>query len=236
MKLLVYKDKLITEKEILRLQSDFTKIYSGTAGITPEFIVEDYDYTEYPTYLDSDGDGLITVDYLTKLTNAAFNKYANAVDHIIVLIHRDNWKLPGLWGTNFSNIYREYHVQICRFDNKNAANSLGTLYHEVHHSHDALIKTMLGVDINPIVGVKSWDTDVTHGGRTYGGHAKWKYIRYNENLEALAIIAPYLRDAYKKRRDLYTNKTTLMKQVITLAQRYLTLLRARQNKKDGVVQ
>ena len=69
-----------------------------------------------------------------------------------------------------------------------------------------------------------WDKVWVHG-----EHPDTKYIRWKDNTDALAMIAPDLRAAYQKRRTMDTQK-----QVIGLLEKVVVLYRALLNKKDGV--
>lgn len=230
MRILFKKDKKITEEELNELQRQFIDLYYEHAQIVPEFFVEEIDATNIPTEPDSDGDLKPTKRWTTALVDDIYKRYKEfGTDHIVLLVHEDNWKFKGIWGTNWSNIYHSYHFELCRFDRDNIANSLGTLYHEIHHSHDALIKTTLGIDIGPILEVNNYDKGITHGGET-----PWKYIRWKENTDSLRIMAPYLQQSYKKRRELHEEVLGLMKKVIQTAQTLIVLLRSAINKKDGV--
>ena len=131
--------------------------------------------------------------------DAIHKKNANRYDHIIFLVHKDNWVFQEkrVWGENFSYYFYEYQVELCRWDT-NEANSVGTLYHEITHSHDALIEVELGVSIETVVGVSDWDKDVTHGGAP-----EWEYIRYKQNQDAIKLIIPLLKQAYEARKVRY---------------------------------
>ncbi len=235
MRLLVLKDFKIEEDEMNELERQFTDLYYEYTGITPTFYIEPTDYSSVPTESDSDGDLKPTFAYRKELTDDVFKRYNEfGTDHIILLVHQDNWVFKGIWGTNWSNIHHSYQVELCRFDKRNMANSLGTLYHEVMHSHDALIKTTIGVDIHRELGF-NWDKFCVHGGRPDKEFTtEWKYIRHKENTSALEYIASYLVASYQKRQALHDKHVGMMKQVITLAQKYILLWKAVHNKKDGV--
>jgi hypothetical protein len=119
MRLTILKDKKITEDELNELQRRFTDLYYEHADITPEFYVEEADYSNYPTYVDSDGDIRPTGGYLESLTDGVFSRYGEfGTDQIIVLVHEDHWKsdtdtTKGIWGTSYSNLWgRSYHLQL----------------------------------------------------------------------------------------------------------------------------
>ena len=227
MRLVIKKDKKISEDEMQELQRQFTDFMYEHAGITPTFFIEDHEYTNVPLETDSDGDKKPTDAYRKAVADDVHDRYGEwGTDHIILLVHQDNWVYTGIWGTNWSNIFYSYHMELCRFDKRNMANSFGTLYHEVHHSLDALVKTTTGFDVNTLFTVR-WD-EITHG------KEPWKYIRYKENIESIEKIAPYLRQSYQKRKELHDARVLQLNTVITLLQKIVLLTRTVLNKKDGV--
>ncbi len=235
MKMLFLCDTKITDKELSDLQKEFTALVKQYTDITPTYFIERKVYTNVPTEADSDGD-LKPANYWMKgLTDIVYKEYGTyGVDSVVMLVHRDNWVYDGIWGTNWSNKYHQYHVHLCRFDNKNVANSLGTLYHEWMHSLDALIKTHTGVDINKYFKTTkcyvSYDDTCVHGNKFTGcKETTFKYIKWKDNTDALAMIAPDLRTAYQKRRTMDTQKN-----IIGLLEKVVVLYRALLNKKDGV--
>jgi hypothetical protein len=88
------------------------------------------------------------------------------------------------------------------------------------HSLDALIKTHTGVDINNYFKntkcFVDWDNTICHANRFKGcPETPYKYIRWKENSDALAMIAPDLKAAYAKRKEMYYKPlTTIQLQVI----------------------
>lgn len=234
MRMLFLCDIKITDKEIKDLQKEFTGLIKQYTDITPEYFIERQDYKNVPTEADGDGDLKPTKAYTTALLSTVHAKYGNyGVDSVVLLVHRDNWVYTGIWGTNWSNVYHQYHVHLCRFDNKNIANSLGTLYHEWMHSLDSLISTHTGVEIdNYFTNSRcfvDWDSSICHGNKTVGcKETPFKYIKWKDNTDALAMIAPDLRMAYKVRKELYLEP---YKQV---QRQVITWLRSLLNKKNGV--
>jgi len=237
MRAVIKQDFKITTEESEELQRRLTDLYYENAGITPEFYIEQTDFSSYPTYIDSDGDIRPTNSYLKGITDEVHSRYGEfGTDHIVVLVHEDNWKsdtdtTKGIWGTSYSNLWgRSYHLQYVRFDRDNEANQLGTLYHEIMHSHDALIKTTIGVDIDKITAfAPDWDRQVVHG-----GGVNYSYMRYMDNLDALQYIAPYLRESYAKRKSLHVEENKTLYAIIALIQKFLIKYKAVYNRKDGV--
>lgn len=235
MRHVILKDKKITNSALKKWQDEDVAFWEKYIGITPTYEVIDTDYTTYPTYVDEDGDIRPTAKYLQSLNNVATKKVGDyGCDFILMLVHEDNWKsdtdtTKGIWGTNFSYIYGKQCLDYCRWDKDNPANTFGTAYHERMHSFDAIIKVELGIDINPILGTTKYDAEIVHGGKF-----PWRYIRHKENLDAVKVMAPYLRDAFQKRRERNDEVLTKMQTIITLATKVLYLLRMKANRKDGV--
>lgn len=231
MKLLILKDTKIDPKQLASVMADLADFYKANAGIAVTYVTEERDYTTYPVTPDADGDGKLPESYIRAATSEIYQRYSGeGTDHVVFLIHRDNWKLNGVWGTNYSNRFNGYQVQVCRFDNQNLANSFGTLYHEVMHSHDALIKIMTGEDVNELFAhlwcYQDWDNTIVHGNRFKGCATHYTYIRHKENADALQMIAPMLRKAYQKRHEIYEQKRrTMLQTILTLSQRALVLAR-----------
>lgn len=234
MRLIILKDIKISAKQMNELEKQFTDFIFENTGIMPSFYIEERDYTTVPTTPDNDGDLKPTTPYLNTLTKSVHDKYGDyGVDHVVMLVHRDNWVFTGIWGTNFSNVYYKYHVHLCRFDNNNVANSLGTLYHEWMHSLDALISTHTGVEIDNLfageICFTDWDTTCVHGNRTVSCSAtEYSYIKWKENTKALKKITPLLKQAYQVRKDLY------FAPLINLQKYFISWMRSFINKKNGV--
>lgn len=209
MKVLILCDNIIDREQSKQVDKDFDILIRTHAGITPTFIYEDFDFTTYPKETAADGDEHITDAWLRSTIATVFKKHGDNIDHVILQIHRNNWNLAGIWGTNYSNIYNGYQVHVCRFDHRNLANSLGTRYHEWMHSLDAIIKTYVGTDVSKTIGL-SWDKFVVHGGRPDKENTtEWKYIRWKDNTKALELIQVDLRQAYVARHKIANQKTLI---------------------------
>lgn len=226
MRLVVLLDQKIITEDWHALEGQFSDLVYEHTGLTPTFYIEPHDYSSVDTIVDFEGDTVPSHKYFTSIADKVHAKYGTyGTDSVVMLVHRDNWVFKGIWGTNKSNIYRQYHIHLCRFDNKNMANSLGTLYHEWMHSLDALIATHTGYDVTPLFGVP-YDKFCVHGGRPDKENTtKWKYIRHKENTDALKLLAPHLARAYAKRRELH------FQPYIKLMQRTVDWLRAILNQK-----
>lgn len=204
MRFLILKDKKITGLQLLELQRQFTDLVFEHTGLSPVFYVQEEDYSNVPTEPDGDGDLKPTNAYMSALMAKVHKKYGDyGVDSVVPLVHQDNWIYTGIWGYNTSNLFYKYHVHFCRFDKKNIANSLGTLYHEWMHCLDVLIKTHTGFDVNGLFGLP-YDKYIVHGGRPDKENStKWKYIKWKDNVEALELMAPHIKAAYNVRKELY---------------------------------
>lgn len=236
MRHIILKDKKILRRDYDTWEKEDIFFWEKHLGITPTYEIVEMDYSEYPTYVDEDKDIRPTNTYLQTLTDSAIKKDGQfGCDFIIMLVHEDSWKsdtdtTKGIWGTNYSYIFGKQCFEYCRWDKDNSANTFGTIYHERHHSFDAIIKIELGVDINPILGTTKYDAEITHGGKY-----PWRYIRHRENLDSLKIMKPYLQQAFKKRKERHEEVITgLMGTIVNLATQLLYILRAKQNRKDGV--
>lgn len=226
MRFVVLLDQKIQVEDWHELERQFNDFVFEHTGLVPTFFIEKQDYTNVTTFIDHEGDTMPTHSYLKSVTDKVYAKYGTyGTDHIVMLVHLDNWIFKGIWGTNKSNIYHQYHVHLCRYDTKNINNSFGTLYHEWMHSLDALIATHTGFDVTPLFGVP-YDKFICHGGRPDKEKTtKWRYIRHKENADALPLLAPHLARAYAKRRELYYQP------YITVMKRTVDWLRAILNQK-----
>ena len=239
----LFVDNKIKSDELLAWQQEDILFWQNFCDITPVYDIKRHDFSFYPTFVDNDGDIRPDPKWVTELTNEVHKKHHDyGVDFVMLLIHQDNWRSSGalfkqltgrdkgIWGTNFSGVYRQYHVQYCRWHEGRLPNTFGTNYHERHHALDALILTETGVDINKVVGIRRWDAGCTHGGET-----PWKYIRWKENTDALVKIAPHLRNAIRERQRKHNEHIMgLQKTVIGHLQTLLRLWRKWLSKKDGV--
>ncbi len=236
MRNLVYKDIKIPQAEYDKLLKDYSDFIKKQTGITVTTWTVDKDYTDYPTYLDTDGDDVLRPSFWQEIIKEVSKNYGDyGADNIITLIHADNWKSgktatrKGIWGTNYSYKYGNYHTQYCRFDAK-AVNSFGTLNHEIDHTFDALIKVEIGVNVNPLLAVTNYDKNTTHGEPT----AYHPYIRNKENADKLKVLAPYLASAYAKRLEKHVIYTKgLQNTAIGLLERVVELWKQRLYKKNG---
>lgn len=222
---------------------EYSAFHKQNSGLTLEYTTIPYDFTDYPTYTDGDGDQRPTKALLEALTARVTKKYGKyGADHVKLLIHEDNWKSDppgpgnGIWGTNWSYVYGTFHVQYCRWDKDNPANTFGTINHEDDHTYDALCATEIGINIAPILNVSNYDAQTTHGDRANGGkNAYHGYIRYQENAKKLKVLAPYLQAAYRKRQERHVEEIRgMQKTVINLLEKVVYLYRQLINKKDGV--
>lgn len=229
MRVVILKDDLISSIQLAAVTDDFSKFIKRHTGIEVTCFQHTIDYSEYPTEIDSDGHVRPTYSFLKEQADFVYSKYAKfGTDHVVVLVHKKNWKSGRIWGTNFSNIFHGYQLHYCRFDSDNLVNAFATIYHEIHHSLDALVQTTVGINIAPLVPVNNWD-NITHG-----KEGDWKYIRNRENAESLKIIKTPLFASYQKRLAFHKERVGLMKQVIRLLQLTVVLLREKLNKKYGV--
>lgn len=235
MRHVILLDNKITDDEYKSWKKKDSEFWYDHLGVSPRYWVIRYDFSDYPTYVDSDGDIRPTEAYLQRLNDAVTGQYRDfGTDFIMVMIHEDNWKSDddtrkGIWGTNYSYAFGKQCLDYCRWDRDNIANTFGTAYHERMHSFDAIIKVETGVDINPILGTKNYDREVVHG-----AGKDWSYIRYQENREALAVMKPYLTTAFRKRQEKHREQFQDKYSIIALLQKVIYLQRMLLNKKTGI--
>lgn len=229
-------DNKIAHDELERWKIQDRGFWKQHAGVDAEYEEIKTDYSDYPTYVDQDGDIRPTPQYLQSLTDTVVSRFGEfGTDFIMVMIHEDNFKSDppgpgGIWGTAYAYNFGKQALLYCRWDKDNLANSFGTLYHERHHALDALIEVETGVKPEPLVPVVDWDREITHG----KGEG-WDYIRHQENTRSLELMKPYLQQAFKKRLEKHNEVIVgLMQTVVKLATELLYLLRARRNRKDGI--
>lgn len=215
MRNLIIKDTKIDKDELFELIEKYQKFWNKHTGITPEFYIEQRDFTSVPTSPDNDGDLKPTYKYRQELATDVHKRYGDyGVDNIIMLVHEDNFLFKGIWGVNYSYRHYKYCFQLCRWDKDRQANSFGTLFHEQMHSLDALIKQETGFDIAPLFG-GDWDKYVVHGGRPDEvGKYDWDYINYQQNTDALQAIAKHLQNAYEVRKKKHQQVIIKMLNVI----------------------
>lgn len=232
MRILFLKDEKITNEKMLDVIVKLKEHYKRHTGINIKFSIENRDYTNVSGTIRHMFDSL-PFGYLDKEVKAIHNKDNFAYDHIIFLVHENNmsWENKRLWGENFTNFWWSYNVSVCRWDYRSQVNTLGTLYHEMHHGHDAFIKTQIDVDVEALLGVNDWDSSITHG-----GEKPWTYIRsLNDNTSSLVYIADHLKAAYDKHKSLnLQKKVTQLQTVVLLLQKLVVLRRALLNKKKSV--
>jgi hypothetical protein len=236
MRHIILLDNKIPDKDYQKWVKEDAAFWKQHIDITPTYEVIRTDYTTYPTYIDSDFDIRPTDAYLRGLNAAAIKSNGEfGTDFVMVMIHEDNWRsdtetTKGIWGTNYSYVFGKQCLDYCRWDKDNSANTFGTAYHERFHSFDAIIKVELGIDVNPILGTKAFDSEIVHG-----KNPTYAYIRHKENTEVLKVLKPYLVQAFQKRKERHEVVVHgLMEQIISLGTKLLYILRAKQNSKYGV--
>lgn len=192
------------------------------------------DYSDYASFNDN-GTQRPTTNYLKALNDQAVAKYGEwGFDFLVVMIHSDNWRsydgVRRIWGTNYSYIFGKQHLQYCRWDKRNAANTFGTAYHERHHALDALCMVDAGVNVNPILGVTNFDKQITHG-----ESPDWDYIRHKENTKSVKKIAPFIRRALDKRLERHIAMNNKKRNVlIPLLEKAVYLLKMKLNQKTSI--
>ena len=209
MRSVILLDTKIDKDEALALLDEYGEFIEEHAGIQPEFWVERRDFSQVPTVVDVDGDMKPSSQYISTLVDDVHSRYGDdGTDNVVMWVHEDNFLYKGIWGQNWSYVFKTYSFQLCRWDKDNPANTFGTLFHEQMHSFDKLIKEETGFEIDTLFkGVKcfaDWDTSWVHGNRNQVCKGDFEYIGRRtgkENAKALETIAIHLKDAYTIRKS-----------------------------------
>ena len=236
MRITILKDTKISETEVLELQRQFEDIFFG---FEIQWFVHDRDYVFYPTYVDNQGHIMPSQSFRIDETDFVFNKYGKwGTDHVVTLIHKDNWKSDppgpnnGIWGLNVSNVFHGYQWHYCRFDPEYLdTHSIGTFYHEIMHNVDALVKVETGVDVASLLSISDWDNEVVHG-----NNPNYVYInRKDHNVQVLDYVTPYLLQSYANRKERFNQEYQgLQKTILQLLKTVLVLLRQKLNHKTSI--
>lgn len=221
MRTVILKDHAIDKDECLALLDEFSEFFRSHTGIECEWYVEGYDFSRVPTVPDPDGDLKPTPEYRKALNKEVHDRYGDyGTDNVIMWVHEKHFTFAGIWGQNWSGFYNKHSFQLCRWDKKNDANTFGTLYHELMHSFDWVVKSELKIDVNQLFSY-DWDAGAVHGA------GDWDYIGRRtgrENTKALMQIAPYLRQAYKSRKDKHLKRVGMLTQIVSLLSTVVSLL------------
>jgi hypothetical protein len=243
MNILLLADKDIIVTNLERVQKEISALYAQNSNITIKWTTKEFDYSDYPIEQYWGGYWGIAHAWLRARCEEVHAKHKESIDNVVFLIASDNWKLDRtelvgpnhVWGWNHSATMSGYGVQQVRFaqvsthtNQRNVNNSIGTLYHEMHHDHDTFVFNYTGEVVERIVNVQSWDEDITHG-----RSPNWEYIRYKENQASLRAISTVLERALTIRRALYATRVSLMEKIIQLLERKVVLLRELLSRQRG---
>jgi len=243
MNILVLLDKTAHKLNFGQVTREVGEIYKKNCDIDIKWFIEDFDYTSYPIQQYWGGYYGMNQNWLREQCATIYKRYAEEIDCVVFAPTSTNWTLDRedivgankVWGWNMSALFSGYGVQqirVAQLSNastaNNIANTLGTLYHEVHHDADTFVFNYTGEVVETMANVQSWDNGITHG-----GEAPWQYIRHKENQRSLELIAPALKKAIANRRALFEEKVGAMQTIIQLANQYIVLLRAKLAEQRG---
>jgi len=230
MNILCLKDNKIDDAELKEVYHEVFEIYRDNSSVEPQLFTEARDFTDLP-FVDywKDAPG-IDKSHIKSVTKDIKKRWGYEVDLVDFMVHEENWEPmeEGIYGWNIASSFSGYEVEQTRFDAVNHANSVGTLYHEIMHSHDSFVKRMVNTVIEKQIGVDDWDDVVVHGnGEGY------EYIRYKENKEVLQQISTELASSFAKRRELQKEREQELLKLKGLLQRLLDLyINLSQTKQD----
>lgn len=222
MRCLFFVDEKVPEDELNQVLDEVKELYKRNTDIDLDIVVRFWPLPALPfeTYYDTYRG--VSQKYLGNIAQLVEAEYGKRFDQITLVVADENWapsrdKTP-VWGWNISAGIRGYEVQQCRFDTVRAdragriANSVGTIYHEMMHSHDGFCYRVFGATLEflPALDVLPgmYDAQIVHG-----EGKKWEYIRWKENQEALRVIGPVLKAACEVRKQQFNNGTTLAQKV-----------------------
>ena len=237
MRAVIKLDTKIDKDEALALLDRYADFIDKHTGIKCQFYVERHDYSYVPTTPDDKGDLKPTFAYRQAMAKEVHDRYGDyGTDHIVMWVHDDNFLFRGVWGTAWASSHFKYMFELARWDKRNDTNTFNTLFHENGgHPLDTLIKTELGIEIDELIenhfGLENFDYDRDY---VHGGSDEFQYIGragYKLDGRMLEFLAPYLRAAYASRKAKHEEYTkSLMKQVISLLRKKITLLLTRKDK------
>lgn len=222
MKVLCLADKTIEKSQIKDVYDEVFSIYRDNTKLDPQVKVETRNFSNLPfSYYDSEARG-ISKSFINKKAKEISKIYKYSVDLVDFMVHEDNW-LPGnegIWGWNIANEHHGYEIEQTRWDPNNKANSEGTLYHEIAHSHDSFTYRNIGVWLEKIINVGDWDDAMVHGNSD-----KYEYIQHDENQDAIAAVASELKRSFDKRRVKEQQNRETLGQIVTGLERVIDLYR-----------
>jgi hypothetical protein len=230
MRTVVLLDKLIDKDEALELLEDYGAFIKEHTDIDCTWWLERHDFSAVPTVPDADGDLKPTDEYRQSLTKDVHNRYGDyGCDHVIMWVHEDNFLFKGYWGIAWGYVHFKYMLELCRWDKDNSVNTWNTIFHENGgHPHDRLILKELGIDINPLIashfGYSSFNYDEDY---VHGKHPDWQYIGrkgYQRDGRMLKFLAPYLKQAYARRKAKHEERVGMLKQIVSLLSTLVGLL------------
>lgn len=227
MRTIILCDNTIPEEEMQETLAEFKKIYKKV-GIDCTFDIQREDMSDLPFDEYRNNSLGITKSYLKSRANALKAQYNYRYDFVLFWVAHNHYKpqKQNIWGWAVAGGF--YEILQCRFETRKGrskeniiANSLGTLYHEMMHTHDSTLFRYKRLHAEDYVGLPRgmWDDCVVHG--KCGGY---KYIgRENgmENQEALEAIAPYLKKALQVRKDRHQTHISIIQKLIDA---YLSLI------------
>ena len=144
-------------------------------------------------------------EYNAKMAKLVYDKYFHGVDLVGIFIDPKNWKnaTTKLYGTQYGKKHSDYYVFNCKLRNDYE----DTGEHEVLHAIDNYIKLYLGINIEPIFGVDSFDNDVVHG-KEY-----WKKGYFYDTVWDKLGLVLSMAIAKKRSQNAVLNLTSIVQRV-----------------------
>jgi hypothetical protein len=214
MRLLILRDKSLNTTEFNKSVGELKALYQGV-GITMTITQEEYYWGDpsvkpRPEMWEEYWGGYYGMKFglLNGIVSEIRTRYGKKFDHILIAMDARNWygdtPQDKVWGWNISAGLQGLDVQQCRVDTVSRnettriANTVGTIYHELMHSHKHFpYRVRNGIVIERNLNTQGFPTNDWGNGVVHGSEAPWEYIRHKENIKALEVVAPVLSACYK---------------------------------------
>lgn len=183
--------------------------YKSLSSVPWEFytVVEDNGVVSKDKYM---GFGF---NWISQDTKKIWNKSGWAYDCMVYVVDPQNWHTEYAWGWSVGGWWNNYQIILIKaVQNEHLWKGFAM---ELHHTLDDLIFAELGKNVETILGVESFDRDVTHGVKNP------PYIIF-EYQNSIGIMKDWLIEAYEKRAKKYLS--SLIQIYIALLRQYISYL------------
>lgn len=211
-------DNKIKDDELKEVIRQVKEIYKKKANLSVGVDVYREDMSDLPFEEYRKDDPGISKSYIRSRAKAIKKRYARRYSHILFWVSHENFypQEKGIWGWAIPSI-QGYEIIQCRFDThrkdreRRINNSVGTLWHELAHTHDSFISRIIGKTVEKMLSITKgmYDAICVHGESN-----DWEYIRHKENTRMLDDIGKSLRAASNKRQRQHQTHISTLKRLI----------------------